>query len=60
MTKAMIVLLLALNIINLLCVIIQREYAKAACNIVTAIFLWISFKDCEYEDDDDDPPLNAA
>ena len=56
----MIVLLLALNIINLLCVIIQREYAKAACNIVTAIFLWISFKDCEYEDDDDDPPLNAA
>ena len=43
----MIVLMLALNLI---CLIILREYAKAACTIVIAILLCLSIKDCEYED----------
>ena len=62
MTKAILVLLLVLDFLNLLCLIIQREYAKAACTIVIAILLCLSIKDCEYEDDDDDddPPLNTA
>ena len=60
MTKAIIILVLVLDLLNLLCLIIQREYAKAACTIVIAISLWICFKDCEYEEDDDDPPLNTA
>ncbi|WP_277010592.1 hypothetical protein [Capnocytophaga granulosa] len=60
MTKAIIILVLLLGLLNLLCLIIQREYAKAACTIVIAISLWIYFKDSEYEEDDDDPPLNTA
>ena len=57
----MIVLMLVLDLLNLLFLIIQREYAKAACTIVIAILLCLSIKDCEYEeDDDDDPPLNTA
>ncbi len=54
MTKVIIILMLALNV---LCLIIQREYAKAACTIVIALLLCLSIKDCE---DDDDPPLNTA
>ena len=61
MTKAIIILVLVLDLLNLLFFIIQREYAKAACTIVIAILLCLSIKDCEYEeDDDDDPPLNTA
>lgn len=46
----MIVVVLVLDLINLLLLIIQREYAKVACTIVIAILLCISFKDSEYED----------
>ena len=61
MTKAIIVLVLVLDLLNLLCLIIQREYAKSACTIVIAILLCLSIKDCEYEEDNDDnPPLNMA
>jgi|GEM_PF-895991 len=61
MTKVMIVVVLVLDLLNLLCLIIQREYAKAACTIVIAILLCRSIRDCEYEEDDDDnPPLNMA
>lgn len=57
----MIVLMLVLDLLNLLCLIIQREYAKAACTIVIAILLCLSIRECEYEEDDDDnPPLNMA
>lgn len=57
----MIVVVLVLDLFNLLCLIIQREYAKAACTIVIAILLCLSIKDCGYEEDDDDnPPLNMA
>ena len=61
MTKVMIVVVLVLDLLNLLCLIIQREYVKAACTIVIAILLCLSIRDCEYEEDDDDnPPLNMA
>lgn len=54
MTKAMIVLMLALNILSL---IILKDYTKATHAMVTAIFLHLLLKDNE---DDDDPPLNTA
>ena len=44
MTKAMIVLMLALN---LLCLIILRDYTKATHAMVTAIFLYLLLKDNE-------------
>ena len=44
MTKVMIVLLLALNILSL---IILRDYTKATHAIVTAIFLHLLLKDNE-------------
>jgi len=56
----MIVVVLVLDLLNLLCLIIQREYAKAACTIVIAILLCLSIRECEYEEDDDNPPLNMA
>lgn len=52
----MIFLVLVLDLLNLLFLIIQREYAKAACTIVIAISLYLLLKDNE----DDDPPLNTA
>ena len=55
MTKAMIVLMLALNILSL---IILKDYTKATHAMVTAIFLHLLLKD--NEDDDDDPPLSTA
>jgi len=55
MTKAMIILVLALNVLSL---IILRDYTKATHAMVTAIFLYLLLKD--NEDDDDDPPLNTA
>lgn len=55
MTKAMIVMMLALNLI---CLIILRDYTKATHAMVTAIFLYLLLKD--NEDDDDYPPLNTA
>ena len=48
----MIVLMLVLN---LLCLIILRDYTKATHAMVTAIFLYLLLKD-----NDDDPPLNTA
>ena len=54
MTKAMIVLLLAINILSL---IILRDYTKATHAMVTAIFLYLLLKDNE---EDNDPPLNTA
>lgn len=51
MTKAIIVLVLVLDLLNLLCLIIQREYDKATCTIVIAILLCLSIKDCGYEED---------
>lgn len=54
----MIVLVLALDLLNLLCLIIQREYTKATHAMVTAIFLYLLLKD--NEEDDDDPLLNTA
>ena len=50
----MIVLVLALNLI---CLIILRNYTKATHAMVSAIFLYLLLKDNE---DDDDPPLNMA
>jgi len=55
MTKTMIIMMLALNLI---CLIILRDYTKATHAMVTAIFLYLLLKD--NEDDDDDPPLNTA
>ena len=55
MTKVMIVLVLALNLI---CLIILRDYTKATHAMVTAIFLYLLLKD--NEKDDDDPPLNTV
>lgn len=55
MTKAIIVLMLALNVLSL---IILRDYTKATHAMVTAIFLYLLLKD--NEEDDDDPPLNMA
>lgn len=55
MTKVMIVLMLALNVLSL---IILRDYTKATHAMVTAIFLYLLLKD--NEDDDDNPPLNTA
>ena len=51
----MIVLMLVLN---LLCLIILRDYTKATHAMVMAIFLYLLLKD--NEEDDDDPPLNTA
>ena len=51
----MIVLMLALNVLSL---IILRDYTKATHAMVTAIFLYLLLKD--NEDDDDNPPLNTA
>lgn len=51
----MIVLMLALN---LLCLIILRDYTKATHAMVIAIFLYLLLKD--NEKDDDDPLLNTA
>ena len=55
MTKVIIVLMLALN---LLCLIILRDYTKATHAMVTAIFLYLLLKDDE--EDDDYPQLSAA
>ena len=44
MTKAMIVLMLALNLI---CLIILKDYTKATHAMVTAIFLHLLLKDNE-------------
>lgn len=44
MTKAMIVLMLAINILSL---IILRDYTKATHAMVTAIFLYLLLKDNE-------------
>nr|DAJ56893.1 MAG TPA: hypothetical protein [Caudoviricetes sp.] len=55
MTKVMIVLMLALNILSL---IILKDYTKATHAMVTAIFLYLLLKD--NKEDDDDPPLNTA
>lgn len=49
----MIVLMLVLNLLSL---IILRDYNKATHAMVTAIFLYLLLKDNE----DDDPPLNTA
>lgn len=51
----MIVLMLALNLI---CLIILRDYTKATHAMVSAIFLYLLLKDDE--EDDDNPPLSAA
>ncbi len=51
----MIVLMLALNILSL---IILKDYTKATHAMVTAIFLYLLLKD--NKEDDDDPPLNTA
>lgn len=50
MTKVMIVLMLALNILS---VIILRDYTKATHAMVTAIFLHLLLKDNE---EDNNPP----
>lgn len=55
MTKAIIVLMLALNLI---CLIILRDYTKATHAMVTVIFPYLLLKD--NEEDDDSPPLNTA
>ncbi len=51
----MIVLMLALNVLSL---VILRDYTKATHAMVTAIFLYLLLKD--NEEDDDDPPLSSA
>ena len=51
----MIVVMLVLNVLSL---IILRDYTKATHAMVTAIFLYLLLKD--NEDDDDNPPLSAA
>ena len=51
----MIVMMLALNLI---CLIILRDYTKATHAMVSAIFLYLLLKDDE--EDDDNPPLSAA